>query len=537
MRGVRYVRRNTWTIIVIMASVAVTRSVPCPFDESVMRVVRYLCSCGMAQPLPRLYFCRHCLELRCGFCVSHEVDSHYCPNCLENMPSAEARLKKNRCANCFDCPSCGHTLSTRATSVPVPSAEDPTKVVPKKVYYLACSYCRWTSRDIGLPDQNVASGGWPDVENPHGARLAVLQEHYRALAQREKLERESKRYLGGRSKMSYMQLSDKYGLNAAMARKRAGLPPLSQQHAASAAGATDAAGQPAEMSPSVPVDISEVEEKSVEDLFESAVDLTQVTCLGQRFMQMESQPPGVNELFPRHKHLMIKRSQRCRKCEHNLCKPEYNPSSIKFKIQLAAYYHVPEVVLFRVEKPLKPGAKSLFVLKLVNPTQHPTKVEFVSMDDFAKEAEIAEAKEEQRKREQAAAAGDKKTSSGLLRNPSLVRASARHRVASNAECFLPPRAGAPVYLPPRDDAAEFDDAGPDLKGVVDDAAVVAWRKGNKVGVFLSATPGEKLGSGDEVVVEFALKFVYTNTISALEKKEVQTADILVPVYIVLGTIE
>jgi hypothetical protein len=34
--------------------------------------------------------------IRCGFCVSHEVDSHYCPNCAENMPSAEARLKKNR---------------------------------------------------------------------------------------------------------------------------------------------------------------------------------------------------------------------------------------------------------------------------------------------------------------------------------------------------------------------------------------------------------------------------------------------------------
>jgi hypothetical protein len=33
---------------------------------------------------------------RCGFCVSHEVDSHYCPGCMENMPSAEARHKKNR---------------------------------------------------------------------------------------------------------------------------------------------------------------------------------------------------------------------------------------------------------------------------------------------------------------------------------------------------------------------------------------------------------------------------------------------------------
>ena len=85
--------------------------------------MRYLCSCGHLQPLCRLYFCRYCSDLRCGQCVSHEVDSHYCPNCLENMPSAEARLKKNRCANCFDCPSCGHTLSTRATSMTVASQQ------------------------------------------------------------------------------------------------------------------------------------------------------------------------------------------------------------------------------------------------------------------------------------------------------------------------------------------------------------------------------------------------------------------------------
>ena len=371
------------------------------------------------------------------------------------------------------------------------------------------------------------------MENPHGARLAVLQEHYRALAQREKLERESKRYLGGRSKMSYMQLSDKYGLNAAMARKRAGLPPLTQQQA-SASGATDATGQPVEMVPSVPVDVAEIEEKSIEELFEAEVDLTQITGLGQRFMQMEVQPPGTSDVFPRHKHLMIKRSQRCRKCEHNLCKPEYNPSSIKFKIQLAAYYHVPEVVLFRVEKPLKPGVKSLFVLKVVNPTQHPTRVQFLNMDEFAKEKELLEAREEQRKKENAAA-GDKKSSVGLLRNPSLVKASVRHKVAATADCALP-STGTAVYVPPRDDAAEFDDAGPDLKGVVDDETVVAWRKGNRVGVFLSATPGEKLSPGDEVVAEFALKFVYTNTISALEKKEVQTADILVPVYIILGSV-
>ena len=61
-----------------------------------------------------------------------------------------------------------------------------------------------------------------------------------------------------------------------------------------------------------------------------------VTTLTQRLAQPEFQTELVSELFPAHKHLMIKRSQRCRNCEHNVSKPEFNPGSIKFKIQLAA---------------------------------------------------------------------------------------------------------------------------------------------------------------------------------------------------------
>lgn len=73
-----------------------------------------------------------------------------------------------RCVNCFDCPSCQHTLSTRATTLTTAvtgvstapespqgqQAGTPTSA-PKKVYYLACGFCRWTSRDVGLEDQPV----------------------------------------------------------------------------------------------------------------------------------------------------------------------------------------------------------------------------------------------------------------------------------------------------------------------------------------------------------------------------------------------
>ena len=109
-----------------------------------------------------------------------------------------------------------------------------------------------------------------------------------------------------------------------------------------------------------------------------------MTTLDQRLVQLDVQPVSSKDLFPRHKYLMIKRSQRCRKCEHNLSKPEYNPTSIKFKIQLAAYYHIPEVIIYKLApaSTFLPGSECNFVLKLSNPTQHPTNVEFLDLSEF-----------------------------------------------------------------------------------------------------------------------------------------------------------
>ena len=93
-----------------------------------------------------------------------------------------------------------------------------------------------------------------------------------------------------------------------------------------------------------------------------------------------------------------------------------------------------------------------------------------------------------------------------------------------------------IYLPPRDDAAEFDDSGPDLRGIVDDVNLVAWRKGNKAGIILSAIVSKDVKDNEDVTIGFAMKFIYTNTVPALEQREVQTSEIIAPVYITLGTV-
>merc|ERR1719283_410568 len=117
------------------------------------------------------------------------------------------------------------------------------------------------------------------------------------------------------------------------------------------------------------------------DLITEQLDLAKITKLPQRLAQLEAQPSTITDLFPRHKHLMIKRSQRCRRCEHNLSKPEYNPTSIKFKIQLAAYYHVPDIVLYKIDK-MASGVVSKFVIKVVNPTNSGSVLEFITLDRY-----------------------------------------------------------------------------------------------------------------------------------------------------------
>ncbi len=380
----------------------------------------------------------------------------------------------------------------------------------------------------------------------------MLQDHYRMLAQKEKLDKESKRFVG--RKLSYMQLSDKYGLSAAVARRRAGLPPISSAMTGmpfdSPGGAgTGEGGKQVEPSPSEARDISEVEALP-EEMFTEEVDLCATTSLEQRLLNVDLQAESVSGVFPRHKHLMIKRSQRCRKCEHNLSKPEYNPSSIKFKIQLAAFYHVPEVVILAVEGAVAAGAEVVLVVKVVNPTQNATSVSFHGLEEYDLDREKRRIKEEEEMTAAASASQTatpgsadksaaavldlkKKLSTGMLRSSaSLVTASDLHKVPTNAD--LVGGATSEVMIPPRDDAAEFDDAGPAMVASDDDKSLVRWRRANKVGVALKAKIGEGIKKEEEAVVGVAMRFVYTNTISALEQREVQKADICLPIFVKLG---
>ncbi|XP_061711546.1 dynactin subunit 4 [Cydia pomonella] len=452
--------------------------------------VKYKCSCGQLKPITSLYFCRHCLKIRCGFCICHEVDSHYCAYCLENMPSSEARLKKNRCSSCFDCPSCFHTLSTRATLAqprqdPAAGAGGDGKVgdgkQAKRVYYLSCFNCRWTARDVGIPDQPVASGGWPERTSPHATRVNQLLDYYKAVLQQEKQEKIEKERKKFAVRGKYITLTDKTGLTGAMARSIAGLPP--------------AEGSSLALAGFTPAVASEEVDELPEDAFTKEVNLNQITSMPQRLAAPEWQPTQVSRLHPIAKLLSVKRSQRCRACDHNLTKPEYNPGSIKFKIELLAYYHVPEVKIISCEM-VRPGGKSTLLLKLANPTPHEMTLKLLQPSEvpIEEEKEKVDKDTSLEKSLDKSLKIEKQEPSWNPREPPTVLTQ-----------ITPP--GVTLTLAPRDDAAEYDD---DARH--EPSHIILWRKSNKLALRLELSTALSAAEGAPARAALALQYSYRNTV-------------------------
>lgn len=98
----------------------------------------------------------------------------------------------SRCGTCFDCPSCGQSLTIRATTIQAPLEEDKTKLGPKKLYYLACGFCRWTSRDVGLEDSLSTTGPWKEPECDKGKEFEHVLANMRLISLREKMLKEKK---------------------------------------------------------------------------------------------------------------------------------------------------------------------------------------------------------------------------------------------------------------------------------------------------------------------------------------------------------
>jgi dynactin-4 len=155
-------------------------------------------------PLEHLLYCEDCHQIRCPRCVLDEIVCWFCPNCLFEVPSSMVKTEGNRyviprlfldnsstlfywfvvdflprrCTrNCYSCPICTTPLAVTAMAVDRSSRDDH--------YVLYCSYCSWSTSDIGIlfdrPGnitaqlERVANGGGPaSAEERAAARQKLI---------------------------------------------------------------------------------------------------------------------------------------------------------------------------------------------------------------------------------------------------------------------------------------------------------------------------------------------------------------------------
>lgn len=247
---------------------------------------------------------------------------------------------------------------------------------------------------------------------------------------------------------------------------------------------------------------------------------------------------------------MLLRRLRCRVCERNISKPEYSPVSVKFKIQLNAFYHVVQVRMAApLSQPLNPGGTATILLKLSNPTQFPTSIKFLpfafvplSKDDLssqmgALDVKVDPARESSTDVSLPSNISSPSTSITIIASPSHGGRSALPSESSSSSqmmkevhvlpirnekfvnnCRLVVVPEAEVVLPPKDETSDFVDDYADTPDFNDDPKLVPWRKANKATVCLDIVRDQNSNPEEEPVLGITIEYDYVNTIVALENK-------------------
>lgn len=270
-----------------------------------------------------------------------------------------------------------------------------------------------------------------------------------------------------------------------------------------------------------PAEASEEIDQLPNEIFTQPINLKAVTTLKQRIQNPALQPCSVNNLYPQHKSISIKRSLRCKQCQHNVLKPEFNPPSIKYRIQLYASAHMPDVRLIKAPPYIFGSTDSFTIhLRLTNPTLHDMTITIMDLPTADEEdLIICELKNSFEKSFNVSSAVSTPTGTGsapssltsvhpLSRQQSIIAEELRSVGENvNAIVMIP---DSSFILNYRDDAAEFDD---DDQVKKEELRFILWRKANKVAIELNVRPQtDLLKVGDDIVAGFTMQYTYVNTV-------------------------
>jgi len=309
------------------------------------------------EPLAKLYFCTFCVGLKCKDDLQHEIESHFCPQTLDSWASndvATLSKKNNRSSNAWHCPTCTQSLTVALYNTSLPSAGD-SKATNKKSYYQTCGYCRWNTREVGIPDREFSSLSWTEKQNSNQKRISHLIEHFKYISHKEALD-----------KMSLEKLSPHMAVTKQMQQRYSKLGQHSHSYTSKQIKESLSLKE-VKLEASKTHSVDEVE-KLPEGIFEQELDITKVTTIEQQHGYPVSQPTEIGDLNPYPMIAFTKHSLRCKGCEHNLIKSDYNPTLCKFKIHNIALKFVPEIRLNRKVPMLKAGVRTLVQLTVINPT-------------------------------------------------------------------------------------------------------------------------------------------------------------------------
>ncbi|KAF8073933.1 dynactin subunit 4 [Lyophyllum atratum] len=359
--------------------------------------VRYHCPCLSNSPVPppphlpsssfsfhplhELFFCEECDAVRCNRCVSVEVSTYYCPNCLFEVPSASVRAEKNRlvnrrvesrCArNCFMCPNCRNTLSV-VPSDPPDTGDGrltiPINTVGEPPFFLYCNHCRWDSAEVGIT-----------FEKPTGlaAQLQKFEDSAPESLEFDRLKEHFEPFIRAASLSSSTSSAPPVAPSSAAHSHH--LHSTSITAAASAALARDIPGvskyNPLGRSTSGRAGVSggngKDRSRNKDEMAEyrSRVDITTASGLGtgggdadveyMRHLETVGEVAGLDQrwssswavslqardLKPLRIPLHSKRSKRCPACTHILIKPEQKAQSVRYKIKLVAAPYLPAITV------------------------------------------------------------------------------------------------------------------------------------------------------------------------------------------------
>ncbi|KAJ5988888.1 hypothetical protein N7481_004098 [Penicillium waksmanii] len=338
-------------------------------------------------PPEQLLYCEDCHQIKCPRCITEEIVSWYCPNCLFETPSSMVRGDANRCGrNCFNCPVCTAPLS-------VSTIENVTGNGNQQgPWVLSCGYCLWTTLDIGIKfdkPTNIRnqlqkmtdslSGPAFDTRSRQGSRafgdlksplsnLASIEEPATtqdgAGEQPTQNDQEVTPNLGAearfatlknfyRSQISETSTSPSDAMGSDFGFSSPGALNRLMSLYASSSRLSGLYGGNKKQKPKPPVmreaiNASEGLRIASEDGDASIIERLASPDCGwdgvASLSQRTEQSPDVrfsHDLMPLPVLLRTKRAKRCKSCKHILVKPETKPQSTRFRIRLIALSYIP----------------------------------------------------------------------------------------------------------------------------------------------------------------------------------------------------